>query len=241
MAQYDALAARLSDIEKPIQFYRETVELPSFFRALGSVHGKRVLDVGCGDGFYARLVAEKGAEQIAGMDSSGEMIRLAEAAETERPLGIQYHVHDVTTMPVLGSFDLVIAVNVLHYADSRVALESMCKRIASNLVPGGRLLTYVGNADTDTDAARHFGFLVDRPANLNEGDSFTVSIDATPPASVQVYYWSPESLVQAVESAGFTSVAWEDMTHSPVSNGDAALLDRLLLSPPGLLLSAYKS
>lgn len=241
MAQYDAIAARLSDIEKTIQFYRETVELPSFFRALGSVRGKRVLDVGCGDGFYARLVAEKGAEQVAGMDSSAEMIRLGEAAETERPLGIQYHVHDVTTMPVLGSFDLVVAVNVLHYADSRDALESMCERIASNLVPGGRLLTCVGNADTDAEAARHFGFLVDRPADLKEGDSFTVSIDVTPPASVQVYYWSRQSLVQAVESAGFTNVTWEEMTHSPVSGDDAALLDRLLLSPPGLLLSAYKA
>ena len=126
MAQYDALAARLADIEKTIHFYRENMEFPSFLRALGPVQGKRVLDVGCGDGRYARMVAQRGAEHVVGTDSSGEMIRLAEAAEAEQPLGIQYHVHDMATMPTLGSFDLVIAVNVLHYADSRATLDGAC-------------------------------------------------------------------------------------------------------------------
>ena len=240
MAQYDALAARLGDIEKTIHFYRENVEFPSFLRALGTVHGKRVLDVGCGDGLYARLVAQRGAEQVVGMDSSSEMIRLAEVAETEQSLGIQYYVHDVATMPMLGSFDLVIAVNVLHYADSRATLDGMCERISSNLAPGGRLLAYVGNAECDTDAARHFGFFVDRPADLREGDPFTVSIGAPPLASVQVHYWPAESLARAVESAGFTRVGWEEMTHSPVSADNAARLGRLLKNPPSLLLSAYK-
>jgi len=240
MAQYDALAKRLGDIEKAINFYRENVEFPSFFRALGPVHGKRVLDVGCGDGLYARLVAQRGAGQVVGTDSSSEMIRLAEAAETEQPLGVRYHVHDVATMPTLDEFDLVIAVNVLHYADSRVTLDGMCERISSNLVPGGRLLAYVGNADCDKEAARDFGFFVDRPADLREGDPFTVTIHADPPASVQVHYWTAGSLARALESAGFTRVGWEEMTHSPVSDNDAARLSRLLKNPPGFLLSAYK-
>ncbi|MDH6576089.1 class I SAM-dependent methyltransferase [Kitasatospora sp. MAP5-34] len=240
MTQYDALAARLADIDKAISFYRENVEFPSFFRALGPVDGKRVLDMGCGDGLYARMVAQRGAEHVVGMDSSGEMIRLAEVAEAEQPLGIQYHVHDMATMPTLGSFDLVIAVNVLHYADSRATLDDMCKRISSNLAPGGRLLAYVGNAECDTDTAREFGFIVDRPADAREGDPFTVTIPATPPASVEVHYWSAASLAQAVESAGFTRVCWEEMIHSPVSADSAERLGRLLKSPTSLLLSAYK-
>lgn len=241
MAQYDALAARVADIEKTIHFYRENVEFPSFLRALGEVRGKRVLDVGCGDGLYARMIAQRGAKHVVGMDSSGEMIRLAEAAEAERPLGVRYHVHDVAAMPTLGSFDVVVAVNVLHYADSRAALEGMCERIASNLAPGGRLLAYVGNVETDTEAAQDFGFLVDCPAGACEGDPFTVTIPATPPASVQVHYWPAASLVRAVESAGFTRVGWEEMTHLPVGPDSAARLDRLLKNPPSLLLSAYKA
>lgn len=240
MTQYDSLAGRIDDIEQAIQFYRDNVEIPSFFRSLGKVGGMRVLDVGCGDGFYARLVARRGADRVVGTDSSGEMIRLAEAAETERPLGIQYHVHDVATMPALGSFDLVTAVNVLHYADSRAALDGMFGRISGNLVTGGRLLAYVGNADTDTETARHYGFFVDRPAGLGEGDPFTVSIGANRLASVRVHYWPAETLARSAASAGFTRVTWEEMIHAPVSADDSALLDRLLKNPPGLLLSAYK-
>lgn len=242
MTQYDALATRLADIDKTIQFYRENMEFPSFLRALGPVQGKRVLDVGCGDGLYARMVAQRGAEQVVGMDSSGAMIGLAEAAEEEQPLGIQYHVHDMAMMPTLGSFDLVIAVNVLHYADNRATLEGMYRRISSNLAPGGRLLAYVGNVDCDAEAARDFGFLLDRPTDPREGDPFTVTIAATPPASVQVHYWPAASLAQAAESAGFTRVGWEQMIHSPVASDSAAAgLDRLLRNPPGLLFSACRA
>ncbi|GAA2144516.1 hypothetical protein GCM10009760_32110 [Kitasatospora kazusensis] len=240
MTQYNTLAARLADIEETIGFYRDNVEFPSFFRALGPVQGKRVLDVGCGDGVYARLVAQRGAGHVVGTDSSSEMIRLAEAAEAEHPLGIRYQVHDVATMPELGPFDLVVAVNVLHYADGRATLDDMCRRIFSNLAPGGRLLAYVGNADCDPDTAREFGYVVDRPAGIREGEPFTITIPATPPASVQVHYWPAATLAGAVEAAGFTRIGWEEMTHAAVPADTAVRLGRLLKSPLGLLLSAYR-
>ncbi|MFE4974807.1 class I SAM-dependent methyltransferase [Kitasatospora sp. NPDC056651] len=243
MAQYDALAARLADVDKAIQFYRENLEFPSFLRALGPVRGKRVLDVGCGDGLYARMVARRGAEHVVGTDSSSEMIRLAEAAEAKQPLGIRYHVHDMATMPALGSFDLVIAVNVLHYADSRATLDGMYRQIHSHLAPGGRLLAYAGNVNCDAEAARDFGFLLDLPADPHEGDPFTITIAATPPAPVKVHYWPPATLAQVAESAGFTRFHWEESTRSPVSpdtDTDTTTLDRLVKNPPNLLFSAHR-
>ncbi|MQY16670.1 Ubiquinone biosynthesis O-methyltransferase [Streptomyces sp. RB5] len=241
MAQYDALAQRLTDIEEIIHFYRKHIEFPSFLRALGSVRGKRILDVGCGDGVYARMVAEREAEEVVATDSSAEMVALGRAAEKAEPLGVRYEVHDVSAMPVLGSFDVAVAVNVLHYADGEGALVGMCERIAANLAPGGRLLAYVGNVDTDPDAAREFGFVVDLPEDRREGAPFTVSIAAQPPATVSVHYWPPDSLVRAVESAGFTRVGWEDLRHTGEGTGREADLDRLLKSPPSLLLSAYRA
>ncbi|WP_193317915.1 MULTISPECIES: class I SAM-dependent methyltransferase [Streptomyces] len=240
MTQYDTLAARLADIEKAIGFLRENVEFPSFLRALGSPRGMRVLDVGCGDGHYARMVAELGADQVVGTDSSAEMIRLARAAEEDRPLGVGYLVHDVATMPELGPFDLVIAVNVLHYADSWTTLAAMCRRIGSQLAPGGRLLAYVGNARCEPEVVRDFGFLVDRPPNLREGDPYTITIPVTPPASLRVHHWLPETLERAVESAGFTRITWEEMVCSDTSGNMDTRMERLLESPPSLLLSAYR-
>lgn len=241
MTQYDALAARLADIEKIIGLLREHVEFPSFLRALGDIRGKRVLDVGCGDGTYARMVARQGAVHVEGMDSSAEMIGLAESIEREESLGIRYHVHDLATMPTLGVFDLVVAVNVLHYADSRATLEAMCRKMASHLAPGGRLLAYVGNAEVDPDAVRDFGFVVDRPASPSEGDAYTITVPLTPPASVEVRYWPATALADAVTSAGFTRVGWEEIITSADSTAtDDERLRRLLKSPPSLLLSALK-
>src|ERR1700735_4748987 len=46
------------------------------FRVLGSLRGKRVLDVGCGDGVNAVLLASLGAE-VTGIDVSPKAIDLA--------------------------------------------------------------------------------------------------------------------------------------------------------------------
>ncbi len=43
---------------------------------LPEVEGKRVLDMGCGPGVYAELLASKGAEVVA-LDVSEAMVRLA--------------------------------------------------------------------------------------------------------------------------------------------------------------------
>src|SRR5437762_12468076 len=47
------------------------------FRVLGSLAGKKVLDVGCGDGINAVLLAKLGAE-VTGIDISPKAIELAE-------------------------------------------------------------------------------------------------------------------------------------------------------------------
>lgn len=49
---------------------------------VGDVTGKRVLDAGCGAGYYARQLVERGADVFAS-DASEEMVALA------RPSGAQ--------------------------------------------------------------------------------------------------------------------------------------------------------
>jgi 2-polyprenyl-3-methyl-5-hydroxy-6-metoxy-1,4-benzoquinol methylase len=49
----------------------------TFFRMVGALAGQRVLDLACGFGFYTRLLKQRGAAQVLGVDLSPEMIRLA--------------------------------------------------------------------------------------------------------------------------------------------------------------------
>src|SRR5215831_12995056 len=88
----------------------------AFFRMVGALEGKRVLDVACGFGFYTRLLKRRGAAQVIGVDISPEMIRLAHQYEQAEPLGITYQVCDAVALPPLAPFDLVTAVYLLTYA-----------------------------------------------------------------------------------------------------------------------------
>jgi 2-polyprenyl-3-methyl-5-hydroxy-6-metoxy-1,4-benzoquinol methylase len=81
---------------------------PAMFEVLGDIKGKKLLDIGCGEGLNTRLMAEKGAIVI-GVDFSREMIKLALEEEERENLGIEYHVADACDLEIFGdkTFDVV--------------------------------------------------------------------------------------------------------------------------------------
>jgi 2-polyprenyl-3-methyl-5-hydroxy-6-metoxy-1,4-benzoquinol methylase len=66
---------------KRLQATLKQAESYTFFRMVGALDGKRVLDLACGFGFYPRLLKQHGAAQVVGVDISPEMIRLATQQE----------------------------------------------------------------------------------------------------------------------------------------------------------------
>ena len=83
---------------------------PAHIRLAGDVKGKDVLDAGCGEGRFSRMLALRGAK-VTGVDLSERMIALAREEESARPLGIKYEQMDMADMSPFAdrSFDLVIA------------------------------------------------------------------------------------------------------------------------------------
>ena len=59
--------------------YRDLVNTPAFFELLPDVAGQRGLDVGCGEGYNTRLLAERGAAMWA-VDIAPQFVREARAA-----------------------------------------------------------------------------------------------------------------------------------------------------------------
>lgn len=80
----------------------------------GTVTGLRVLELGCGDGHYARALASRGAEVVA-VDAVPEMVAAARAQ------GVDAVVGDAATVQ-LGSFDLVVIAGMLEFADDVAAV-----------------------------------------------------------------------------------------------------------------------
>ena len=89
----------------------------------------RVLEIGCGTGALARVIARRGAN-VTAVDRSPELIALARS-RTPSHLGIEYRVAELHRLAPRG-FDLVIA----HALPAPEALE----RLAAAVRPGGSVV-----------------------------------------------------------------------------------------------------
>jgi arsenite methyltransferase len=109
--------------------------------ALGAEPGERVLDLGCGPGFYvAELLERVGPSgSVVGVDASREML----AAARERCAGhsnVDFRQGNATALPVdAATFDRALCVQVLEYvADAPAALAELHRALR----PGGRLVVW---------------------------------------------------------------------------------------------------
>ena len=93
------------------------------------------LDLGCGTGAFARLLAGR-AEQVIGIDLSPQMVRLARERSTGVP-NVRYQVADATTWPFgRERFDCVASIATLHH----LPLAQTLSKMRDALRPGGTLL-----------------------------------------------------------------------------------------------------
>jgi arsenite methyltransferase len=109
--------------------------------ALGASPGERILDVGCGPGFYAEeLLAEVGGTgAVVGLDSSPQMLAVA-AHRVEGHANVTFREADATSLPVEdAAFDAALSVQVLEYVpDADRALAEMYRAVR----PGGRVVVW---------------------------------------------------------------------------------------------------
>jgi SAM-dependent methyltransferase len=114
-------------------------EWPVLRAMLPELAGRRVLDLGCGFGWFCRFAAGEGAAQILGVDVSQKMLDRARR-ETDDPR-ISYELADLESfVPPTGGFDLAYSALALHYIADLAALLG---RVHAALKPGGALVCSV--------------------------------------------------------------------------------------------------
>lgn len=106
---------------------------------LGDLRGRRVLDVGCGKGRFARVFHEQEPlAEIWGLDISEEMLRFV-------PPGIRTRAGSMTDLPFEdGYFDAAYATESLEHA---VEIERAVSEICRVVKVGGRIVIIDKNAE----------------------------------------------------------------------------------------------
>jgi 2-polyprenyl-3-methyl-5-hydroxy-6-metoxy-1,4-benzoquinol methylase len=136
-------------IESGADYYRLEVHGPALLRACGDVAGLRVLDLGCGQGYFTRALAAAGADAL-GVDLSDELVALAVQHERETPLGAAYRAVSAAAVAEhwpAASFDRVTAcMSVQDMAD----VGAVFRAAHTVLRPGGRMVFSVPHPLTDT-------------------------------------------------------------------------------------------
>ena len=143
-AEYDALAPGYDLLTAGYDYDRWIGELVRWARKHG-LRGRHALDVACGTGKSFVPLLGAGFDVI-GCDESRGMLAVA-AAKVPDPRAVQRH--DMRSLPVLGSFDLITCIDdalnhLLSEAEVRDALASM----ARNLAPDGLLVFDVNTIAT---------------------------------------------------------------------------------------------
>ncbi|AHF91021.1 SAM-dependent methyltransferase [Opitutaceae bacterium TAV5] len=124
-----------SQLDRSVHGLAGAAEWPAIRPLLPELAGKRVVDLGCGFGWFCRFAHEQGAAQVLGVDVSEKMLARARAMS---PGAIDYRRADLATLVLPeSSCDFAWSSLALHYLEH---LAPVFARVHRALVPGGEFV-----------------------------------------------------------------------------------------------------
>lgn len=122
-------------LEEGDDTYQEKLIKPNLMRILSPKAGEEILDVGCGQGFFAREVA-KGGAKVAGVDVAEELIKLAKDKADKNQTYLALSAEKMASI-TSARFDAAICVLALQNIKN---LQAAISEISRVLKPGGRCI-----------------------------------------------------------------------------------------------------
>ncbi len=102
------------------------------------LHGLRILDIGCNEGFFCHEAIRQGASHVVGVDQSATSIKAAKKRTPEA----EFHVSSWWNLPD-GQFDVIFFLSAIHYEKEQKKLLS---HLVNKLSPTGVLVLECGVA-----------------------------------------------------------------------------------------------
>ena len=115
--------------------------MPNMLKLMGDVKGKRILDLGCGEGGYSRELAKRGAELVS-VDCSAKAIEYSINLANQAGLDIEHYVRNSNDLFDIASeqFDIVLCSMMLMDCED---FDGTLREVSRVLKPNGRLFASV--------------------------------------------------------------------------------------------------
>ncbi len=133
----ESFFAGYATLPRSIHGHDGAPEWPSLRDLLPDLRGRRVLDLGCGYGWFSRWAVENGADQVLGIDLSERMLATARSRTSTTAVtpSITYEQHDLEHVTLeADAFDVAYSSLTLHYLE---ALPALVRQVHGALRAGG--------------------------------------------------------------------------------------------------------
>ena len=117
-AAYGGAPGQIKDFIRRISYLynRKPIEgrLNALLDLVGAVKGKKILEAGCGPGFYSIRLAERGA-QVTALDYAKGMIQIARRNAEQAGVKADFILGNINDVPFSAKFDITFATGVAEY------------------------------------------------------------------------------------------------------------------------------
>jgi SAM-dependent methyltransferase len=128
--------AAYSKFRRSVLGLEGAAEWPAMRGLLPPMKGLRVVDLGCGFGWFCRWARGAGAASVLGVDISENMLARARSETTDE--AVTYQKDDLEEIELSnGAFDLAYSSLALHYV---AEIERLLATVHASLAPGGSLV-----------------------------------------------------------------------------------------------------
>ena len=193
--------------------YQKQLILPNILRVLDLHEGENVLDLACGQGFFARAFNKTGA-RVTGCDISKELIAIAQAQSDEKITYVTAQA-DQLSFSKSSSFDTVVCILALQNIEN---ILSTYKEVSRVLVFGGRFVIVINHPAFRVPKNSSWGWDDEKNVQFRRVDRY-LSADSVPihvhpglqdPVATISYHRSLQDFFKVSAKVGFAVTRLEE-------------------------------
>jgi 2-polyprenyl-6-hydroxyphenyl methylase/3-demethylubiquinone-9 3-methyltransferase len=173
-----------------------------WIQSITNLHGKRILDVGCGGGILAESLSKAGAT-VTGIDLSSKALKVAELHQLESGTSVRYLTISAEDLAKeeSQSYDVVTCMEMLEHVPDPSSVVQACAKLCK---PGGHIFFSTLNRNPKSYLFAIIGaeyILQLLPKGTHQYEKFI----------------KPSELAQFTRAAGLEVIELKGMTYNPIT------------------------